>query len=78
MVKVVENCLPESVSDVLSEPVVESFFSAKFSLNEEAGRGLQQQTGEGSHYGCYCPSGGFIWRPLDGDTKRSIKLLKYL
>ena len=59
---------------MLSEPVVESFFSAELSLNEEAGRGLQQQRGGRSHSGCYCPFGGFIWRPLDGDTKRIIDL----
>ena len=59
---------------MLSEPVVESFFSAELSLDEEAGRELQQQRGDRSRCGCYCPFGGFIWRPLDGDTERTIKL----
>ena len=60
LVKVVEHCLPGSVSDVLSEPMIESLFSAELSLDEEAGRELQLQRGGRSHYGCYCPFGGFI------------------
>ena len=59
--------------------MVESVFSAELSLDVEAGGGLQgRQRGDRSHCGCYCPSGGFIWRSGHGDTKSTVKLLNHL
>jgi len=66
LVEIIEHCFPESVLNVLSEPVLEGLSSAELSLDEEAGGGLW------SHSGCYCSLGGLIWSSLHRNTNTKI------
>lgn len=61
LLKIVEDFLPGSVTNVLSKPVVEGLFFAVLSLNEEAGRTLKGGRNSRSYNDFYCSLVGFIW-----------------